>query len=324
MRPQPEQHRREGDTIETLDQELWSHKVLVARLQQQLSQQSAQEQHDWQQLGNYALEINTIEMKLLEQSSLSRARDTKMRKLEARGREWMTTALGLEAKISKHILQSWTDESEKKKQKKINENLMAENHRLSQHNSQLEQMNQELQAQQQERESAVQMRLRELEVKNRAQREWMTMAISLDANMMITMEQKEQEIKEHKHRHEVGEQQRQELQGVIDAQFAQLQSAQAQKFIREQQSRKARHPNEAALRITNVLAVVLFLTLMFCAGWNVLSTWADFCRGVRGAACFLVPCCAIIVALAIDYAKDLCRAEHVMIAKSRPYYEIRA
>jgi len=314
MRPQPEQHRREGDTIETLDQELWSHKVLVARLQQQLSQQSAQEQHDWQQLGNYALEINTIEMKLLEQSSLSRARDTKMRKLLARGREWMTTALGLEAKISKHILQSRADEIEKKKQKKINENLMVENQRLSQHNSQLEQAIQELQAQQQERENAVQTRLRELEVKNRAQREWMTMAISLDANMMITMEQKEQEIKEHKHRHEVGEQQRQELQGVIDAQFAQLQSAQAQKFIREQQSRKSRHMNERALRITNVLAVVLFLALMLCAGWNLLSTWAPF----------LIPCCAIIVALAIDTAKDLCRAEHVMIAKSRPYNKIRA
>merc|ERR1719420_1371361 len=270
MRPQPEQHRREGDTIETLDQELWSHKVLVARLQQQLSQQSAQEQHDWQQLGNYALEINAIEMKLLEQSSLSRARDTKMRKLQARGREWMNTALGLEAKISKQILQSWADEIEKKKQKEINENLTVENERLSQHISQLEQMNQELQAQQQERESAVQMRLRELEVKNRAQREWMTMAISLDANMLITMEQKEQEIKEHKLRHEVGEQQRQELQRVIDAQFAQLQSARAQQFIREQQSRKARHMNERALRISNVLAAVLFLALMLCAGWNVL------------------------------------------------------
>merc|ERR1719204_1492564 len=138
------------------------------------------------------------------------------------------------------------------------------------------------------------------------------------------MEQKEQEIEEHKLRHEVGEQQRQELHRVVDAQFAQLQSARAQQFIREQRSRKSRHPNETALRITNVLAVVLFLALMLCAGWNVLSTWDDFCHRVKGAAPFLIPCCAIVVAFAIGTAKDLCLAEHVMIANSRPHNKIRA
>jgi len=156
-----------------LNQQLWSQKVLVERLQQQLSLQAAQGQHE---------------------------------------------CLCLEAKMSKQMLQSEADEIEKVKQKKINENLV------------------------------------------------------------FAIAQNQQEIEEHKRRHERSEQQRQEPQDLIDAQFAQQQSAQAQQQSTPEMLTMLPPPPITASDTAPAMVLLRGARITIAAVWLVASLLCVFIR----------------------------------------------